>query len=343
MQEFQISHLEEGQRFDKYLSKQLPQASKSFLYKMLRKKNITLNGKKADGSEKIKKNDVVRMFFADETYEKFAAGIKSDTKKADKNSDTKYQKYRVPVLFENQDVIVFDKPSGMLSQKAKPTDYSMVEYLADYLVDTGFLTKDTLQTFHPGICNRLDRNTSGIVVAGKSVKGLQEMSLAFKARSLQKYYLCIVYGRVNQRQNIKGFLKKDAKTNKVKILTNEEPDALPIETEYIPIATNEQLSVLKVHLITGRSHQIRAHLAAIGHPIIGDTKYGKSSVNVFFQKAYHIRNQMLHAYELNIPQAGEVLSEGLHIYTTMPQQFEQVMKGEHLWEPGIQEDFEAQH
>ena len=203
MKEITISPLEAGQRFDKYLVKCLPNATKSFLYKMLRKKNITLNRKKAEGSEKLAAGDVIQMFFADETYEKFAGTdtnadtdtkIRTDTRTAERSQHTsgkmsesagrlvKKQKVKLEVLYENDDILIINKPAGMLSQKAKKDDYSLVEAISDYLLESGALTKEQLRTFHPGICNRLDRNTSGIVVAGKSIYGLQTMTAAFKER-----------------------------------------------------------------------------------------------------------------------------------------------------------------
>lgn len=360
MKEITISSLEAGQRFDKYLVKCLPNATKSFLYKMLRKKNITLNRKKAEGSEKLAAGDVIQMFFADETYEKFAgtdikadtdSKIRTDTRTAERSQHTsgkmsesagrlvKKQKVKLEVLYENDDILIINKPAGMLSQKAKKDDYSLVESISDYLLESGALTKEQLRTFHPGICNRLDRNTSGIVVAGKSIYGLQTMTAAFKERTLHKYYLCIVKGNVEKRSRVKGYLYKNERTNKVTILQNapkgKEKDILPIETEYIPVCANKQATLLKVNLLTGRSHQIRAHLSFLGHPLAGDEKYGDAAWNQYFRKKYNIRHQMLHAYQLDFPK------EQLVVTTAVPGGFCEVLKGEGLWQPGIQEDLEV--
>lgn len=211
MQVVKITKNEAGQRLDKLLAKYLNLAGKSFIYKMLRKKNITLNGKKCDGSEKLSEGDEVKLFLSDETIEKF--------------SEVKIQKVRkrkLDVVYEDDDIILINKPSGMLSQKAKETDESLVEYLIQYLLDGGKLTKEDMRQFKPSVCNRLDRNTSGIVIAGKSLPGLQLMSEAIKERTIGKYYLCIVKGSVAGPKEIDGYLKKNEKTNQVTVLKANE-------------------------------------------------------------------------------------------------------------------------
>ena len=298
MREFTITPNEAEQRFDKYLKKLLADAPTSFIYKMLRKKNIVLNGKKSDGTEKLKTGDQVKLFLSDETFDKFSrreAGNKEvGNLKQLKNEPLK-------VLYEDADVLIIDKPSGMLSQKAKPEDVSANEYILSYLLKKGDLTEEMMQTFKPSVCNRLDRNTSGILIAGKSLKGLQMMSRALKERSLEKYYRCIVSGKITEDAYLKGYLKKDAAANQVTIKTTLPAGAegyLPIETAYHPVKVYDEYTELEVHLITGRSHQIRAHLASIGHPVIGDTKYGNSKENELFRKKARVTSQLLHAYRI---------------------------------------------
>ena len=185
----------------------------------------------------------------------------------------------------------------MLSQKARPEDVSANEYILSYLLREGALTEEEMRTFRPSVCNRLDRNTSGILIAGKTLKGLQEMAKALKERSVQKYYRCIVKGTVKEASYLKGYLQKDESSNQVLIRRTKpsEGEWLPIETEYKPIRCIGGYTEFEVHLMTGRSHQIRAHLASIGHPIIGDYKYGDSGVNVYFKKNARITSQLLHA------------------------------------------------
>ena len=201
-------------------------------------------------------------------------------------------------------------------QKAKPEDISANEYIIAYLLQSGALTQDALNTFKPSICNRLDRNTSGLLIAGKTLKGLQEMSEALKERSagrgVQKYYRCIVSGVLKEKTYLKGYLSKDERTNKVTIYKTKPADptieCLPIETEYRPIASANGYTELEVHLITGRSHQIRAHLSSIGHPIIGDTKYGSAKVNETFGRECRLKSQLLHAYRIQFADGREVIA-----------------------------------
>lgn len=289
-----VNENEAGQRLDKLLAKYLSEASKSFLYKMLRKKNITLNNKKANGNEKTALHDEIRFFLSDETFEKFSK----------KNTDITNIKMtsKLQIIYEDKHILLLNKPANMLSQKAKSSDISINEEMLAYLLETEQITGEELKTFRPAVCNRLDRNTSGLIVAGKTLIGLQTMAEVFKDRSLHKYYLCLVSGEVVKEQTIDGWLTKDEKQNKVQISRECTEGALPIHTQYTPLETKNGITLLKVWLITGRSHQIRAHLASIGHPIIGDAKYGNRKVNQKFTEAFGVKYQMLHSYQLVMPQ-----------------------------------------
>ena len=301
MQELHVTENEAGQRLDKLLAKFLNQAPKSFLYKMMRKKNIVLNGKKCTGNEKLKQGDSIKLFFSDETIEKFSAGTYAIPKKEKINM--------LPIIYEDEQVLLMNKPIGVLSQKAKDSDVSAVEILINYLMETDQLSKEQFRTFHPSICNRLDRNTSGILVAGKTLPALQEMNRFFKERTIAKYYRCLVKGRVIKSEDyIKGYLVKDQKTNKVSITKKKTEEGVPIETEYCVIQSNAEVSLLEVHLITGKTHQIRAHLASIGHPIIGDYKYGDKQINEMYRQAYGLKSQLLHAYRLEMPSSNGSLA-----------------------------------
>ena len=340
MKAITITKNEAGQRLDKMLSKYLNLAGKGFLYKMMRKKNITLNGKKCDGSERLTEGDQVKLFLSDETIEKFS-----------QVHIQKVSKQSLHIVYEDENVLFINKPAGMLSQKAKDTDESLVEYILDYLLTSRQLKEEELTSFRPSVCNRLDRNTSGLVAAGKTLAGLQGLSQLFRNRDLHKYYHCLVKGQVKERCRIKGFLKKDEKTNQVSISKEETDGSLPIETEYTPLAAGEDFTLLQVLLITGRSHQIRAHLASIGHPIAGDPKYGDKKVNAYMKQKYGITAQLLHSAVLVFPDMQPPLSNlsKITVSAPLPPLFEKAVKGEinerkaaqegreTVWERGIPE------
>lgn len=299
MRELLIQKNEAGQRFDKYLKKLLCNAPGSFIYKMLRKKNIVLNDKKADGTEKLKVNDNVKLFLSEETYQKFTE-TSENTAFEDKLPEIDRKHLPFQILYEDENILMINKPSGMLSQKAKPEDISANEYVLAYLLASGAIKREDLRTFRPSVCNRLDRNTSGILIAGKTLSGLQQMSEKLRTREIQKFYRCIVEGEITSSKHIRGYLRKDTKKNQVTISQKPQTkeDKL-IETEYVPIQNFKGATLLEVHLITGRTHQIRAHLASIGHPVMGDLKYGAEK-----QKGLHA--QLLHAYRIELENGEEI-------------------------------------
>ncbi len=312
MRQLQIQAAEEGQRLDKYLSRYMPQAPKSFFYKMLRKKNITCNKKKCDGSEKLCEGDSIELFLAEDTIEKFrgnaggVTGVSGESASANESADVTLSPKSI--LYEDKDIMLINKAAGELSQKASPSDISLVEKVIGYALETKKLSSEQLAVCRPSVCNRLDRNTSGLIAAGLSIRGLQFLSEQFRTRDLHKYYMALVKGCVSTRQELKGYLYKDEKNNIVEIhKTIEEfperlrKDALAIETVYEPVVATRQATLLKVLLVTGRSHQIRAHLASIHHPIIGDSKYGDQSINERFRKGAGTKRQLLHAYEMVFP------------------------------------------
>lgn len=328
MKAIHITEKEAGQRLDKLLGKYLNLAGKGFLYKMLRKKNITLNGKKCDGAEKLAAGDEIKLFLAEETIEKFSKVRAQEVRRA-----------KLDIIYEDAHILLINKPAGMLSQKAGVEDVSLTEYVTGYLLDTGALTREDLKTFRPGVCNRLDRNTSGLVAAGKSLAGLQVMGEVFKDRSIHKRYYCLVSGRVSKPETIKGFLAKDSRTNRVKICENGGEKAAEIVTEYMPVfyippreAGGDGYTLLKVTLITGRTHQIRAHLASVGHPLAGDYKYGNEEINKDVKNRYGIRRQMLHAFQVEFPKLREPLAylSGKSFMAPLPEEFKRVLGAERM-------------
>ena len=318
MQEIRIKENEAGQRFDKFLFKFFKEAPTSFIYKMLRKKNIVLNGKKADGTEKLCAGDEIKLFFAEETLQKFTGETA--------NSDV----HRFPtmknldILFEDEDILILNKPAGELSQKAEAKDVSMNEYALGYLQKTGAITEESLKVFKPSVCNRLDRNTSGILVVAKTYQAAREFGEALQKRTVRKFYRCIVKGEVKKSETIDGYLWKDEKTNKVQIFKEKREDASEIHTAYRPMKCENGLTLLEVHLITGRTHQIRAHLSSIGHPILGDPKYGDKRLS----EKYKVKYQLLHACRLELDGfTGDFTKyNGNIISAKVPKTFEKIMK-----------------
>lgn len=312
MKEFQISKNEENQRLDKYLKKLLPKASTGFLYKMLRKKNITLNGKKAEGNEKLKASDHICLYLSDETYEKFS--------KQEEDLQNQYEALKVlpmkglDIVYEDEMMLAANKPAGMLSQKAAEGDLSANEYLLGYLIRSGALSFADYRTFRPSVCNRLDRNTTGLLLVGKTLEGLQVISRLLKSRELQKFYHCIVAGSINAPSTLKGYLKKDEQNNQVTLFQQPIEGASYIETAFKPLKQTKHYTLLEVQLITGRTHQIRAHLASIGHPVLGDYKYGDAAVNAILRKRFAVKHQLLHACRITLPDGRIILAEEPEIY-----------------------------
>ncbi|MCR5715433.1 MAG: RluA family pseudouridine synthase [Lachnospiraceae bacterium] len=293
---FSITRADAGQRLDKYLKRILPEANSSFIFKMLRKKNIELNHHKAEGKELLQEGDEVLLFFSDETYAKFAKAPKPLPL-------NEYQKAHtilrgINVLYLDADVCILEKPAGILSQKSKPQDLSANEWLIGELLSREKITADSLSHFKPSVCNRLDRNTSGLLLCGISLPGSRVLSELLQDRSLQKYYLTYVQGRISKEMTLDGYLRKDEIQNKVQISTKAVKDAARIQTAYQPIAYHpaQDVTLLKVHLITGKTHQIRAHLSSIGHPLIGDVKYGGPLLPGW------PKHQLLHAYQVIFPE-----------------------------------------
>jgi 23S rRNA pseudouridine955/2504/2580 synthase len=308
MKEFNIPSEESGQKLIRFLNRILPNANNSFLYKMLRKKNITVNEKRCNGNETLLNGDVVKIFFSDDTFSKFSG--KSDSTDEDylealMKLDTK----NLDIVYESKDIICLNKNPGLLSQKSSDTDVSANELLIAYLLQNNKISRETLASFRPSVINRLDRNTSGILIFGKTMNGIKIGNEAIKNKNTEKTYHCIVKGKYNGPSLMKGYLVKDKTSNYIKYLKNitnnkklytDDIDMYnsnddnckymeqEVKTEY---CTNEY-SYLTVILHTGRSHQIRASLSYYGFPIIGDVKYGDRSLN----NKLKVKRPLLHSY-----------------------------------------------
>ena len=315
-----IKHIDAGGRLDKFLLKFLKDAPTSFIYKMLRKKNIVLNGKKAAGNEFLKENDEVKLFLSDDTIVKFGGKV-TVSQTADReyvataedsiessNDDSSYNflkslkwEFDEPkVIYEDRDIIILNKPVNVLSQIAKRGDISMNEWLISYLINSESLTAEDMLTVKPAVVNRLDRNTSGIILAGKTLTGLRFLSDVIKSRTIKKYYLTIVKGEMKENITQEAYLLKNDSHNTVKIYKDKVEGADYIKTAYEVLRAKNGHSLLRVELITGKSHQIRAHLSFLGYPVIGDGKYGLKSENTIYRRM-GLSSQFLHSYEIKFP------------------------------------------
>ena len=212
-----VERNEAGQRADKFLRKLFPEAPSSLIYKWLRKKSITCNGKKMDGSEKLEQGDLLNFFLSEETYLKFQG--KGTMEQTEVSSDYGKWSPKIPVIYQDEDVLILNKPAGILSQKGDNSDYSVADFVRDYCIDKTLYSAEELKTFHPAVANRLDRNTSGLILCGISLKGLQELGGLIAERSLTKEYRAIVKGRLSGKEGyLTGIHKKDQAKNQVVIL-----------------------------------------------------------------------------------------------------------------------------
>lgn len=331
MKEIIIDNTNEGGRLDKLLSIYLDKAPRGFVYKMLRKKNIVLNDRKASGNEILKKGDNIKIYLADETFSRFHSERKVSASPLSGND------LKGMIVYEDEHLLVMNKPAGMLTQKARAYDISLNDLMLAYLSNE-YKTDDI--NFKAGISNRLDRNTSGLVIAGKDLTTTRALNEAIKAHEIEKIYYCIIYGVIDRELLITGYISKDEKTNRVKISDEMFDGAKEIKTKVKPIADNGELSFAEVELITGKTHQIRAQLSHIGHFIIGDMKYGDRTINNRLRDKYGSFDQMLHAGKIKFnTKDGELsyLNEKT-IEAPLPDDLAGILEGEKIWLHGAAAD-----
>ncbi|MBE6735146.1 MAG: RluA family pseudouridine synthase [Ruminococcaceae bacterium] len=283
MRTITINKNDAGQRLDKFLTKKFRTMPKSLMYKYIRTKYIKLNGKKCAIDNMLKEGDVLTFYIKDEFFE--AQGDEYEFMKAPK---------KLSVVYEDENLIIIDKPEGVLSHPDKTYHFdSMVARVQHYLYDKGEYNPEAENSFSPAMANRLDRNTGGLIIAAKNAQALKELNRLIKERIIKKMYLCICEGTPKKSEGLlTGMLTKDEKKNKVSVKKNSD-EGKEIATKYRVLHSSGKYSLVEVDLLTGRTHQIRAHMASIGTPLAGDTKYGGHPLRV---KGH--TGQALYSYKL---------------------------------------------
>lgn len=287
MKSFEIKSNDANQRLDKFIRKSLPNLPQSLMYKYIRIKRIKVNGKRAEISTMLHIGDKVDMYINDEFFVK--PETRYDFTGASKNID---------IIYEDENIVLMNKKAGLLCH---PDDKEYVDTLITrlkrYLYDKGEYIPDDENSFTPSLVNRIDRNTGGIVIAAKNADSLRILNAQMKKRNMRKFYLCVIHG-IPAKSNglLEGYLVKDENNNIVKVSHKETSGSKEIKTKYSIIAKDEvnNLSLVEVELLTGRTHQIRAHFASIGHPLLGDGKYGTNKLN----KTWGYKKQFLYSYKL---------------------------------------------
>ena len=284
MKEFLIQKNDAGQRADRFIQKAVPLLPPGKMYKFIREKKIKLNGRRCEISARLAEGDVLRMYIPDEFFE--------SAPKAPQKSFAG----EIDVVYEDENILLINKPSGLVVHEDDgPETDTLIARATAYLIKKGEYLPENEQSFAPALCNRLDRNTEGIVVCAKNAESLRILNAAIKNRELKKTYLCVTVGAPREREGIiKTYLEKVERENTVYVRKEKTPGAKTAITKYRVLKTKGELSLVEIELVTGRTHQIRVHMAYIGCPILGDGKYGRNAAN----RKYHRKTQALCAYKL---------------------------------------------
>ena len=293
MQELKIKKNDAGQRLDKFITKTLDLPT-SLLYKSIRLKKIKVNRKRAEIGMILNEGDSIQCFLPDSFFEK-----------KDSGDDTLMRiKPKLDIVYEDENIMLLNKRPGVSVHEDEHSEVNtLITHILAYLFQKGEYIPSEEQSFTPALCNRIDRNTGGIVIAAKNAEALRVMNEKIKNREIDKFYLAAVHGIPKKSSDtLTGFLLKDEKTNTVRVYDKNPPkNAKNIITKYIVIAKKADSALVEVELLTGRTHQIRAHMAFIGHPLIGDGKYGINKADR--EKGY--KYQALYSYKLKFSFSGE--------------------------------------
>mgnify|MGYP002732030325 CR=1 FL=1 len=286
MKEFTIGPNDAGQRLDRFLAKAVPLLPASLAQKYIRIKRIKCNGKRIERDARLQNGDVLQLYINDEFFDK-------------PRQDNAYLTVASPklnIVYEDAHILLVDKRPGLAVHPHDGAEYgrTLIDHIQSYLYQKGDWKPRGENAFTPALCNRIDRNTGGIVIAAKTAMALRVMNQKIKDRELDKRYLAIVEGTPKPREgSLKGYLFKDAQKNRVYVTDTPKPGSKSCQTNYKTLASRSGLSLVECELITGRTHQIRAQFAHAGHPLLGDGKYGK------LDKRYDRNYQALYSYKLS--------------------------------------------
>lgn len=317
MVNIEIGKNEQKQRLDKFLRKYLGNASLSYIYKAIRK-DVKVNGRRAKEDTMLELGDVITLYISDEELSALTRTRRSTRVKR-----------QFKVAYEDDNIIVVEKPFGLLTHGDRTEKKNhLANQVVDYLIEKGDYNPRLERTFTPASVNRLDRNTTGLVLFGKTGEALQTLNRMIREKDkVNKYYMTIVKGRVKGELHLRDRMVKDERTNKVRVLSMDE-EGRDMETIVRPIQTGRDFTLVEVEIITGRTHQIRAHLAKAGHPVIGDVKYGDRKVNEMVRRRFNLNTQLLHAYKLTFrgcTGALEYLND-LEITADLPEDFANIRR-----------------
>lgn len=287
MKELTIKKNDAGQRLDRFVGKAVPLLPESLLQKYIRLKRIKVNGKGSKRDYHVVEGDVLQLYINDEFFEK----------PREENSYLKVSTPRLNIVYEDENILLVDKKPGVLCHSAGQWDYNtLIANIQAYAYQKGEWSPRSENSFAPALCNRIDRNTGGIVIAAKTAEALRIMNDKIKDREIDKFYLCAVHGRPSPAQGLlTGYIFKDAKKNQVYVKKQPEPGAKLSQTKYKVMKSKGALSLVECELLTGRTHQIRAQMADAGWPLLGDGKYGSERKNKQFGET---GGQALYSYKL---------------------------------------------
>ena len=286
MKEFQIKKNDAGQRLDKFLTKACKGLPTSLMYKYIRTKKIKVNRTRTEQKYVLQEGDIVQLFIKDEFFdspEKDNSALASITPK-------------LTIVYEDENIILCNKRPGVLVHEDDGgKDNTLIMHIKAYLYQKGEYDPENEQSFAPALCNRIDRNTGGIVIGAKNAEALRVMNEKIKNDEISKFYYCVVHGKMPKKADtLTGFLLKDSDKNQVKIFDKQVKGSKNIITKYKVVSEKNGMSLLEIELVTGRTHQIRAHMSYIGHPLLGDGKYGINKDD----RAKGYKYQALYAYRL---------------------------------------------